>query len=373
MVRHRGVVVVAAVATVAALAGFQLAGCASDPNANLPQLAGPRTVSANWSIADVESPADMTVRETQSRLIGPHYSLGLAWVATGEALDDRDAGTLNIDPVRAAQGEQLTVAAVDGSFTTAAFAPSGPVQVFAVVNGRTTLLRGLPLAASQYGAQASTTQLIEISAPPNASVRLRAIDASQTEELDLRTGATSGTGYRQTQSDASWHGKATGTLTTGSTRSAETAELELSSQPPTSAANPGAVDHAELANYQEGIGWAPTGTQFLTVPLPTLDTSCLGPTGYRCLGTEDHFDNATALTFTPDGGSPIPARADAQSITIGISIAQSLDNAIFQVPATTVHGTVVFNLAGSRLVDDGRSEGTWTTAPQPFTLALSFR
>jgi hypothetical protein len=368
MVGRTGVVVGA---IVVALAGFQLAGCSSDPNTNLAQLTGPRTVSANWSTADVESPVDMTVRETHYQLVGPHYSLGLAWVATGEALDDRDAGTLDINPVRAAQGDQLTVAAVDGSSTTAAFKPSGPIEVFAVVNGKTTLLRSLPLAATDYGAPAGNTQLIEISAPQSASVRLRVIDANQTEELDLRTGSTSGTGYQQAQSDANWQGKATGTLITGSPRSSQAAELEPSSQLP-STSNPGAVDHAELANYQEGIGWAPTGTEFLSVPLPALDLNCVGPTAFECLGTEDHFDNATALTFTPEGGAPVPARSEPQSITIGVSVAQTLGDAIFPVPANTKQGTVTFNLAGSQLVDDGTAEGAWTTAPQPFTLALSF-
>jgi hypothetical protein len=369
MVGRTGVVVGV---IVVALAGFQLAGCSSDPNTNLPQLAGPRTVSANWSTADVESPVDMAVRETHYQLVGPHYSLGLAWVATGEALDDRDAGTLDINPVRAAQGDQLTVAAVDGSSTTAAFKPSGPIEVFAVVNGKTTLLRSLPLAATDYGAPAGNTQLIEISAPQSASVRLRVIDTNQTEELDLRTGSTSGTGYRQTQSDASWQGTATATLTTSNPRSSQAAELEVNSQLPTSTTNPGAVDHAELTNYQDGIGWAPTGTEFLTVPLPSLNVTCPGPTGFECLDYEDHFDNASALTFTPDGGAPIPARSEPQSITIGISALQNLDDAIIQVPAATTHGTVAFNLAGSQLVDDGTAEGTWTTAPRPFTLALSF-
>ena len=131
-------------------------------------------------------------------------------------------------------------------------------------------MRSLPLAATDDGAPASTTQLIEISAPQSASVRLRVIDTNQTEELDLRTGSTSGTGYRQTQSDASWQGTATATLTTSNPRSSQTAESEVSSQLPTLTTNPGAVDHAELANYQEGIGWARTGTGAPTVPLPTL-------------------------------------------------------------------------------------------------------
>lgn len=357
---------------VAALAGVQLAGCASDPNAGLPPLATPRTASVSGSIAGIESPDDMSVRDVAYRLVGPHYSLGLSWVATGEALDDRDAETLDIDPVRAAQGQELTVAEVDSRLTAAAFTPAGPIEVFAVVDGKTTLLRSLPLTATAYGASAGTTQLIEISAPTGAPVRLRVLDGNQAEELDLHTGKTTGTGYTQTQSDATWQGKAVGTLRVGSPRSAQTAELDLGTQLPQSSTNVGAVNHAELADYQEGIGWAPAGTEFLTVPLPSVNVTCAGPTGFECLGTEDHFDNSTALTFTPDGGAPVPARPDAQWFTFGISIAQTLNDAIFQVPANTTHGTVALNLAGSRLAEDGKAEGTWVTAPQPCTLALSF-
>jgi hypothetical protein len=367
-VRHTGLV---ACAIVAAFTGGVLAGCASDPNADLPQLAGPRTVSADWATAEVESPVDMTVHDVHYQLTGPHYSLGLAWVATGTGLDDRDAGALRTDAVRAGQGEQLTIAAVDGASTTAAFEPTGPIEAFAVVNGKTTLLRSLPLAATDYDAPASKTQLIEISAPASASVRLRVIDANQTEELDLHTGKTTGTGYTQTQYDATWQGRTTGTLTTSSPHSTQAVEVELGTQVPTTLANGGAVNHAELTNYQEGIGWAPAGTAFLSVPLPSIDISCPGPTGFECLDYHDNFDNATALTFTPTGAAAIPARAEQQSITIGISGLQSLDDAIFPVPTGAKRGTVAFSLAGSPLVGEDNAAGVWTTPPPPFTLPVN--
>ena len=366
--RHTGLVVGVIMAV---SASFWAVGCAGDPNADLPQLTTPRTVSAGWITAEGGAPAEMTVRSVDYRLSGPHYSLGIAWVATGVALDGHDAGTLAISPVRAAQREQLTVAAVDGGFTAAAFAPSGPIQVFAVVDGKATPLRELPLAATQYGAPADKTQLIEIGAPVTASVRLRIIDANQTDELDLRTGSTTGTAYHQTQADAVWQGRSSAVLTTNDPRTAQAVGLELATPPPTSVADATSLTHAELENYQEGIGWAQSGTEFLTVPLPAIDMTCPRETEYACIGYEDHFDDSTALSFTPEGGSPIPARAAAQSVKIGLPDLHSLGYAVFPVPAGTTRGTITLTLAGSQLFDDGTAEGTWTTAPQPFTLPVN--
>jgi hypothetical protein len=49
-------------------------------------------------------------------LVGPHYTLGIAWVATGQWIDMKSASDLGIHPVRAPKGSDLIVVARDVPF-----------------------------------------------------------------------------------------------------------------------------------------------------------------------------------------------------------------------------------------------------------------
>jgi hypothetical protein len=104
-----------------------LTACSYTPT--VPELTGVRTVAVASMIATIESPDGMQVRDAydadgiHERLSGPHFTLGISWVATGQELDARTAQRFAIEPVRAAPGEQLTLVLVSPDATNAAFKP----------------------------------------------------------------------------------------------------------------------------------------------------------------------------------------------------------------------------------------------------------
>jgi hypothetical protein len=105
-------------------------------------LAGTQVVSVQWSnLLHVPHGGGMKQQEFYDRrLVGPHYTLGIAWVATGQWIDAKSASDLGIHPVRAPKGRELVVVAVAPEATTAAFKPSMPPPAQVLVNGTATPL-----------------------------------------------------------------------------------------------------------------------------------------------------------------------------------------------------------------------------------------
>jgi hypothetical protein len=346
----------------AVLAGVALAGCGGSSAAGL-ELTGARTVPATGTTP----PKDMTTHPVRYRLTGPHYTLGVSWVATGQQLDAADAKNLGTEPVTAPQGKELIIANVDETATDAPFAPATPVPVAAVVDGVSTTLSGLPLTSASTG-----HLLIMLAAAPGSTVRLRARDAGQPQELDLRTGATSGTQYQQRSSTAVWQGQSAVAVTSQGATANGT--LTLGTQV---ARGPGQglrASNATLSNYWEGVGWAAPGQELLAVPLPQVNIYCAGGGFVTCAFNSVEFDDSAAITFTAPGGQPIPARAASRSLQLAMPMVNDTAlSAVFAVPAATTGGTVTLDLAKSQVTGNSAPTVPWTAPPQPFTLTLTFR
>jgi hypothetical protein len=366
-VKRRVTVHVAVLATVAAV----VAGCSSK-TAPPPELAGTQVVSVQGSsLLSVPHGGGMKLQEFRNRLVGPHYTLGIAWVATGQWVDAKSASDLGIQPVRAPKGRDLVVVAVAPEVSTAAFKPSTPPPAEVLVDGAATPLPGVPLPDSG-GRPYGTGKLILLGAAPNAPIELRVTDDGKAQTLDLRTGATSGDGYWQRQSAVDWKGESpvVEPETSGTPGLAALGAGTLSVTNPGATSQPHRGDYAILNNYQNG--WAPQGQAFLTVPVPNLS----GPSAFSMIAGEPNhvrFDDATAFSFTPANGRTVPADSAIENLPLSnIANLTDVSTVVFHVPDNTTAGTLTFDLRKSQLVDDNGKAFSWTKPPQPFTLNLAF-
>ncbi|MGH3373551.1 MAG: hypothetical protein ACRDP6_02305 [Actinoallomurus sp.] len=343
------------------LAAVALLTACSPGSHPAPELTGTRLVTAQSTTSWIEKPDDMRVRDFHDRgLVGPHYTLGFSWVAAGRELGAAYAGRLGIQPVRAPRGKELIVAAVSPKATAEAFMRSKPVSVVGFVDGTATPIVGLPLADAGVGT-APTTELILISAAPRAAVRLRVTDTGRSQEIDLRTGATSGEGYTQRDSSpATWNGESRVVVPSpvpGLGAGALSVSDPISTRPDT--------DRASLTDYQGG--WAPPGRAFLTVPVPNLSWNLLA-TGY----IRAKSDDATTFSFTPVHGKAIPAEAGKRSMGLLLPGLADVPTVVFRVPDTITGGTVALDLRKARLVDGDGGTASWIRPPHAFRLKLTF-
>jgi len=343
------------------LAAVALLTACSPGSPPAPELTGTRLVTAPSATSWIDQPVHMRVRDFHDRgLVGPHYTLGFSWVAAGRELGTADAGKLGVPPVRAPRGKELIVAAVSPKATAAAFTRSKPVSVVGFVDGTATPMADLPLADAGVG-MAPTTRLILISAAPRAAVRLRVTDAGRSQEIDLRTGATSGEGYTQRDSSpATWDGESPVVVPSpvpGLGAGALSVSDPISVRPD--------ADRASLTDYQGG--WAPPGRTFLTVPVPSVSWN-LPATGY----VRAKSDDATTFSFTPVHGKAIPAKAGTRSTGLLVSAPAELPVVVFRVPDKITGGTVAFDLRKARLVDSDGGTASWIRPPHVFRLTLAF-
>ena len=364
---------------VVALAGLVmvLTGCVGE---RATELLGVRSVSVDsFSFYQLATSDDLSVTSfTDALLRGPHYTLGIAFVATGEQLGDPAAGSLRIDPVRAAPGEQLLVAAVDPSATYAAFGPDpeAAVMVDVVVDGTATALDRLPLHDAQYGIPAAMTELILISARPEAQVRLRVTDAGRETTLDLRTGehlTAAEEGYLQRQSEAPWDGETPVVADRFGRRVpadlSVMMQLQVSDQPA-----------ASLTTYRPDIGWAAPGRAFLSVPAPAVISD-----GIVSIGLHEEFDDAAVFTFRTPDGKVVPARPRMRDIDLQRSAFGERQPVVtFDVPEDIIGGTVFFDLSRAQLTEETgpatvrqasteRRSISWALPPKVVELQLDFR
>lgn len=349
-----------------------VAGCSSTApsTAPPPKLAGVQVVSVPGSNLLSVPHGGMKVQQFQNRLVGPHYTLGIAWVATGQWIDAKSASDLGIQPVRAATGTDLVVVALAPEASAAAFQPSTPPPAEVLVNGTATPLPGVPLpdsAGQPYG----TGKLILLSAAPQASLQLRVTDDGKAQTLDLRTGAASGAGYWQRHSVIEWKGEAPVVEpdTSGTPGLAALGAGTLSVTNPGATSQPHRGDYAILNNYQNG--WAPQGQAFLTVPVPNLS----GPSMFSMVAGEPNqvrFNDAAAFSFTPANGRAVPAVPAVETLPLTDADLASVSTVVFHVPDNTTAGTLTFDLRTSQLVDENDKTFSWIKPPQPFTLKLAF-
>lgn len=343
-------------------------GCSQDQAST---LTGVRTVTVK-SASSALSPGDLDHRYfRRARIAGPHYSLGIRWVGTGDEFDAQPSVDLHIRP---AEGKELLIAAVDPNFTNAPYKPQR-VQVTAVVGHHATKLSGLPLPPPDavYGAAPTDTQLIAVSALPDTPVRLRATDDGRTQELDLRTGKVlTHNGYQLHRSDADWDGETTVARSMAGRR--HTATLEVSNYRGVH----GKLS-ASLTNYLPKSGWAPHNRAFLAVGMPLVrcDTTAF-------VRAHAEFDDPDVFTFRPANGKAAVPRASDRDLRLGVPDISRQDRptpVMFTVPADITTGTVVMDLSKVKLTEevgessvqtpsDKRKTISWLTPPDPFTLSL---
>ena len=358
-----------------------LTGCVGE---RATELTGVRSASVDpFSFYTLATSDDLSVTSfTDAQLRGPHYTLGIALVALGQQLDDSVADQLRIDPVQAASGEQLLVAAVDPSVTYAAFDPSpeAAVTAEAVVDGTATALDRLPLRATQYGQPAAKTELILISARPEAQVQLRVTDAGRASTLDLRTGkrlvAAETSSYLQRQSEAQWDGETPVVVN----RFGQQVPTSLTVITPLRAV--GGPRGASVTTYRPDLGWATAGLGFLSVPAPALVGHDIVSTGLH-----EEFDDAAVFTFRAPNGEVVPARPrmrdiDLQRSAIGIGGPQPV--VVFDVSDDVIAGTVFLDLSRAQLTEETgpgslqepsavRRAISWALPPRVFELQLEFQ
>ncbi|HEX6447630.1 MAG TPA: hypothetical protein VF053_21215 [Streptosporangiales bacterium] len=301
-----------------------------------------------------------------ARLDGPHYTLAVQWVATGAKLEQQAADLLGTSPVRAADGEQLVLAAVDPARAYAAFPArhDHPVRVSVLVAGHATSLPRLPVRPAHGSRAPASTQLVELSAARGASVVLKAVDDGHTEELDLRTGRVLVDTYRIEQGEARWDSKVPvaaywrGHLQRDSIDALNAVGAENAA--------------ASLTTYTPAYGWAPKGRAFLSVPMPRLVCGLL-----VCGILHEEFDDAKAFRFQPSHGRPVAAEKGHRDLPLESAGGEKPGSAVvFEVPDSVTSGTVSLNLAAARLTEPGahssRHRGTvsWTRPPGPLTLSV---
>jgi len=346
-----------------------LTGCSRPP-----ELTGVRVVPVDSTLTWTGPPYFDDLRSQRfedAKLRGPHYTLGVSWIAVGEQLDRDAAERLKTSPVRAAAGEKLLIAAVDPEETYAAFdrTPKDELRVEAVVSGKATVLDGLPLAPQR--GLAPRTALILISAGPGAAVQLRATDAGRAEMLDLRTGdrlTANGKGYQHRQSDVRWNGESPAAVN----RYGRTLPVKLSAS---NAPFTDASTVASLTTYRPTPGWAAPGRAFLTVPAPAL----VGDLPSQ--GVHVESNDAAMFTFRTTGGLRLPAKARTRDIDLTRSHFGPPGTITFDVPADVTAGTVVFDAGRARLTEEvgpatvrqaspNRRPISWSVPPRAFTLPL---
>ena len=351
-----------------------MSGC-SPTRQQLPVLTGVRSVSIEsyrtFSVPFLDDLKSANLRDAVVR--GPHYTLGIAWTATGGEVR-KSAEALRLAPVRAAEGKQLLLAAVNPKLTYAAFEPSPTdnVIVEVVVDGTATKLDGLPLPPpTTFGGAAVQTRLLVLSARPKAPVQLRVTDAGRTNSIDLRTGkpaVDAKGGYLQRQADVNWEGESPVVLV-NRFGYRNPGPLEVSDTFTVQAVP------ASLTTYRPGRGWAAPGRAYLSVPAPNVSFGAGISVFFGTLHAA--FDDANAFALQLPYGKPIPAVSLRRDITLGLSGQGARQAAlVFVVPADMSSGGVSFDLARTRLseaVGTGRRSVPWAQAPKPFTLPLTLK
>jgi hypothetical protein len=308
-------------------------------------------------------------------LNGPHYTLRIEWISTGTTLSATDARELRTTPVRAPEGSELVVAAVDPNATYAAF-QGGHVEVSVTVAGQATPVTGLPIAMQPRGQLPAATTLILISAPRGAALRLRATDAGRSEELDLRTGKVLVNSYDLRQSGAlQWSGS-----TTVQDHNGEGASAPASMSVGNATAATGASEVATLTSYTPDLDWAPKDSAILLVPAPALTIDPLAYYGRE----HEQFSDQNVFTFRTSDGKTIPATPHPRDLQLIPAAGDDNDAPVtFIVPAGITSGTIAMDLVKAQLTyelgessiqqpSQNRKNISWTRAPAPFTLALSF-
>ncbi|GAB3311771.1 hypothetical protein EK0264_10100 [Epidermidibacterium keratini] len=202
--------------------------------------------------------------------------------------------------------------------------------------------------------------VVAVSVPTDSPVSLSITDEDKTAELDVRTGERS----EQTNSGATgayyagWSGQISGKL--------ESTGVLSSTDPSASPGGPSDVSVSMSLDAVEpradgwlSSGWAPDGQGYVLLFGVQTNEQIPGA------GCSAELDPASSLTFTPDGGQPVPAIGfDAETG----EVSDALDGPIaFAIPLDTASG--VLTLSPQLTVAQGCQLSTpMSVAELPITL-----
>jgi hypothetical protein len=365
--------------------GLLIAGCDSSTDATQSPLATlPAAPSASvqeltldsYNAADppLDESGGLTVRQFPSGsavLRGPHYGLGIAWVATGPGYSAQFDPLLRpFTGMRAADGDQLMMILIDPAFTGGQWKPSsGPNSPVAelILDGHAHVLTKAPLASPdlpmpQHGV------LLTFSVRPNAPVELQVGDAGRTQTINVRTGMRAADAipgyYRATEQQI----KLDRPLPAGITVRGTPYPLSLGVSDATLT---GTTPPALLAPWTPDQGWAAPGHAWLDLPGPQLgtDITVRGPIVTLTV------DQPTAFHVRLPDGSLVPAAAGTRTMTSTDAVAHpNTPDLIFDMAAGFTTGTFVMDLSRAPIVagfSDGDLPARWSPAPAAVEVPLN--
>lgn len=293
---------------------------------------------------------------------GPHYDLSAPCRWSTDGLDAEAARRLGVEPVRAAEGEQLLLVAVNPLEEQYGVdeLPSGQVatvlQAAVVVDGTVAPVEmRARKAVPRSRGRNDLTVVVMIGARPDATVRLRITDARRWQDLDLNTGQVDGgrdDPYVERTTSARWDATTRAVLSSG-----ESGTISVTSTSDSLVA---------LTGYRGQEQWAGRGRAFLRVPPPQI--CCLTWSGGSVRSSlPERFDDADVLSFRTADGEVARARPRGRQLDLTGRVTRGdREPVVFDVPAATTAGTIVLDLSRT-----GRPDA-WATPPAPVELPVIF-
>jgi hypothetical protein len=321
----------------------------------------------------LDVPIGMEVRDfenSEADLRGPHYVLGISWVAIGRAVEQTTLPLVSgLTERRAADGEELVLVAVSGESTNGQWKLGERAKPTAelVVDGQARSLSTVPLP-NQEGMVSVPLEgtLVVASVPQGASVELRVTDEEKTQTVDLRAGEREGDAidgyYRPTAQEVSYSedislvAMAAGRPYPMTLTVAESTIGEI------------AIKNAMLCPWTPSNGWASEGRAWLIVPHPVLST----PYEVATPGLVLEIDERSVFGVRLPDGTVVEETGGTRQVKtlIGPPAGPEL---VFDVPAGFTTGTFTMDIAAmsaSAEFSDGTDPIGWQTPPTPFEMPL---
>jgi hypothetical protein len=331
----------------------------------------------------VEPPVEMAHHAfpTGSAVLrGPHFGLGIDWVATGPGLVPRYHPELDpFDGLRAADGQELMVISIDPQFSGGQWQPPGGASdnnpaAELIVDGHAHVLSKVPLTSPTLPAPPLDSVLLAVSVRKNAPVELQVNDAGRTQTINVRTGV------RVADAIPGYYRPTTQTLKLDRPLPAGIVvrgvpyplDLTIAVTAPIAQVVAGGP-FAMLAPWTPDQGWAAPGHAWLVLPSPTLGG---GLTKNEPVVSLTVDDPAVCHVRLPDG-TLVPALAGTKTMSSldGVrAFVKSPPDLTFNVPADFTTGTYLMDLSRTPVVAgfrDGDIPARWQPAPAVVDLPLN--
>lgn len=311
---------------------------------------------------------EMAVQEfarATAALRGPHFAVGLSWVATGEAILPGSSLVIQsgLPPRRpATDGEEIMLLSFDPEHVGGQWKLGDGAKPVAelVVGGTPRPLTKVPLPAADATGLSGPVVIVVASVPKGAPVQLRVTELGRTQTLDVRTGkrgedAIAGY-YRPTRQKLNFERDLpAGIVADGRPYQPE---LKLIDSAFSDLSEPTAM----LAPWNPTDGWAPDGRAWLVLPSPILSGEAFGgPT------LELAIDEPTSFRVRLPDGTEIAERGGTQEVNLRTaSLSKAPAPVLFDVPADVTTGTYLIDLNPVRITarySNATLPARWQPAP----------